>query len=570
VQEGSAAGDGALPPLPGWVWPLCWVVLAVAVGLLVRLPGPATLDPDEHAAVLYFDRLVAGERLEEPLLSSPKPLLTVVHGLAWRAAHDWRLLEALAVAAFALAVVCLARSAGRLAGPPAAAATALALASSGPPVLQAARGNSMVFALAAWAVALDALTRGPGSRGGGPRDARPPDPRRSDGGPAWGVAAAALFVAGLARAESWLLLPLAAGYGIVAWRRGERRAALLLLPLAAPLVWLAHDWLLTGDPLYALGVPGRYSDLVSGRQVVPPGDWLALVARRYAADPLLLALAAVGVIWLFRRRAWVWLASIGAAGVGVLTLLGLQAWQGTYISWRYFDPADVALRVAAALGAAAVASLVAGRLPGRAPTGGGGAATAADPPGARPRALGAVVGAVMLVGLACWPLAPGDPLVDSTLDRDTRLSANTATAIAVLAQVTAEPGTVVTASGPQRVRVAVELGLPLDRVRDLFLAGRSAPLDRALAGSAAVFHDADGDRPVERFAPLSTTVPSRVGQVELVPLRTDPERGLYVHRVDGSGGVMQKARGLDGRGPIAPGARLELATNGLTGRCSAD
>jgi hypothetical protein len=544
VQERSAAGDGALPPLPGWFWPLCWVVLAVAVGLLVRLPGPATLDPDEHAAVHYFDRLVAGERLEEPLLSSPKPLLTVVHGLAWRAGHDWRLLEALAVAAFALAVVCLARSAGRLAGPSAAAATALAVAGSGPLVLQAARGNSMVFALAAWAVALDALTRAPGFRGAGSQDARSPGGRPSGGGAAWGVAAAALFVAGLARAESWLLLPLAAGYGIVAWRRGERRAALLILPLAAPLAWLAHDWLLTGDPLFAVRVPGRYSDLVSGRQVVLPAGWLALVARRYAADPLLLALAAAGVVWLLRRRAWLWLAALGATGIGVLALLGLQAWQGTYISWRYFDPADVALRVAAALGAAAVAGLVAGRLPGRTATGGGGAATTADPPragdparsGARPRPLGAVVGAVVLVGVACWPLAAGDPLVDSTLDRDTRLSSNTARAIDVLAPVTAEPGTVVTASGPQRLRVAVELGLPLDRVRDLFLAGRSAPLDRALAGSAAVFHDADGDRPVERFAPLSTTVPSRVGQVELVPLHTDPERGLYVHRVEGSGG----------------------------------
>ena len=143
---------------------------------------------------------------------------------------------------------------------------------------------------------------------------------------------------------------------------------------------------------------------------------------------------------------------------------------------------------------------------------------------------------MLLVGAACWPLAPGDPLVDSTLDRDTRLSANTATAIAVLGPVAAEPGTVVTASGPQRVRVAVELGLPLDRVRDLFLAARSAPLDRALAGSAAVFHDADGDRPTERFAPLSTTTRTRVGEVELVPLRTDPDQGLYVHRVEGSGG----------------------------------
>jgi hypothetical protein len=137
--------------------------------------------------------------------------------------------------------------------------------------------------------------------------------------------------------------------------------------------------------------------------------------------------------------------------------------------------------------------------------------------------------------VACWPLAPADPLVDSTLDRDTRLSANTATAIAVLAPVAADPGAVVTVSGPQRLRVAVELGLPLGRVRDLFLAGRAAPLDRALAGSAAVFHDADGDRPAERFAPLSTTTPTRVGGVDLTPLRTDPGRGLYVHEVAGSG-----------------------------------
>ena len=58
----------------------------------------------------------------------------------------------------------------------------------------------------------------------------------------------------------------------------------------------------------------------------------------------------------------------------------------------------------------------------------------------------------------------------------------------------------------------------------------------AQAGSDAVFHDADGDRPPERFAPLSTTVVTRVGPVELIPLRTDPEQGLYVHRVTGPGG----------------------------------
>jgi hypothetical protein len=409
------------------------------------------------------------------------------------------------VAAFALAVVCLARAAGRLGGLPAAAATVLAVAGSGPLVLQAARGNSMVFALAGWSVALDALTRGTGPAGGD----------KGEQGPAWGLAAVALLLAGLARAESWLLLPLAAAYGLHAWRRGDRRAALLVVPLAAPLLWLAHDGLLTGDPLYAVRVPGRYTDLVSGRQVVPPADWLDLVARRYAADPLLLALAAAGAVWLVRRRAWFWLAALAATGIGVLTLLGLEAWQGTYISWRYFDPADVALRLTAALGAAALATSAAGRL-----------GHAAAGPAA------AVAGALLLMAVACWPLAPGDPLVDSTLDRDTRLSANTATAIAVLAPVASEPGSVLAVSGPQRLRAAVELGLPLQRVRDLFLAGRAAPLDRALAGSAAVFHDADGDRPPERFAPLSTTAPTRVGNLELIPLRTDPGRGLYVHRVE--------------------------------------
>jgi len=166
-------------------------------------------------------------------------------------------------------------------------------------------------------------------------------------------------------------------------------------------------------------------------------------------------------------------------GIGVLALLGLEAWQGTYVSWRYFDPADLAVRLAAAVGAAALAGALTARLPGR------------------------------------W--ATGRP----------------ATAIEALRPLAARPGSVVTVSGPQRVRVAVELDLPLGRVRDLFLATLSAPLDHALAGSDAVFHDADGDLPARRFAPLSTTGRTRVGEVELLPLRTDPERGLYVFRVEG-------------------------------------
>jgi hypothetical protein len=405
-----------------------------------------------------------------------------------------------------------------------------------------------VFALAGWSVALDALTPSapggegvPARTGGVPTDpgtstggGGPGDPARPGGGRrGWGLVAAALALAALARVEGWLLLPLAAAYGVLAWRRGERRAAVLLLPLAAPLLWLAHDWLLTGDPLYALGVPERYTDLVAGRDVVPPVSWLALVGRRYAADPLLLALAVGGAVWLARRRAWVWLVGLAVASVGVLTLLGFEAWRGTYISWRYFDPADIAVRLSAAIAAARLATAAVTRLAATPTT------PSAQPAGATngrrvPSGAtwaGTTMGAVLLVAVACWPLAPWDPAVDSTLDRDTRLSATAAAAVALLRPVAEEPGTVVAVSGPQRVRVALELGLPLDRVRDLFLATRTAPLDRALAGTAAVFHDADGDRPPERFAPLSVTTATRVGTVTLEPLRTDPGRGLYVHRV---------------------------------------
>jgi hypothetical protein len=95
----------------GWPWLGLWLAAAAATAALVRLPGPAVLDPDEYAAALYFDDLVHGRRLPEFLLSAPKPLLELVHGLGWTLTHDWRAGTALTVAAFALAVTMLARAA---------------------------------------------------------------------------------------------------------------------------------------------------------------------------------------------------------------------------------------------------------------------------------------------------------------------------------------------------------------------------------------------------------------------------------------------------------------------------
>jgi hypothetical protein len=488
-----------------WPWPALWLAVAVATAALVRLPGPAMLDPDEYAAALYFDDLTGGRRLGEFLLSAPKPLLTLVHGLAWTVTHDWRAGTALTVAAFALAVTALARAAWRLAGPPAALAVTLALVGSGALVLQVARGNSVIWALAGWAVALDALAR----------------PSRR-----WGVAAVALLLAGLARAEGWLLLPPAALLGVIAWRRGERRALLLLVPLAAPLLWLGHDLLLTGDPLYSLEVPGRYTDLVSGREVIPPAAWLEMVARRYARSPLLAALALLGVVWLARRHAWLWLGGLGVVTAGVLGMLGVEAWRGTYISFRYYDPADAGVRVLAALGLAWLVTAAAGWLQRRdrwRPAGAGLAIAAAG-------AAGVVMAA------ACWPLAPVDPGVRPTLDRSGRSSRNTASAIRALRPVAGSPASVVVVSGPQRYRVALELGLPLGRVRDLYLGVRGQPLQRVLSGAAAVYHDSGGDQLGAALEPLEVTAAGRVGALRVEPLLTDPGRGLYVLQVGPSAG----------------------------------
>ncbi len=511
---------------PWLPWLPLWLGIVGGTALLVRLPGPSLLDPDEHAAVLYFDHLAHGRRLEELLLSSPKPLLTLVYGLAWTLTHDWRAVTALTVAAFALALTALARATARLAGAPAAVAVVLALAGSGALVLQAARGNSLIWALAGWAVAAEALSR-----------------RRRR----WGVAGAALLLASLARAESWLLLPPAALLGLIAGRRGERRALLLLVPLAAPLLWLGHDLALAGDPWYSLRIPERYTDVVSGRQVVPPAAWLAQTGRRYAGEPLLAALAVVGVAWLWRRRAWLWLVGLGVVVVGVLDLLGIQAWRGTYVSFRYFDPPDAGVRVLAALGAAWVVVAV-GALLRR--VGGERWRAAAGVAASGP--LGVTVAAVLVVA-ACWPLAPGDPGVRSTLDSGRRSSRSTAMAVRALRPVVRAPGSVVVVSGPQRQRIALELGLPLPRVRDLYLATLTQPLDRALSGTVAVFHDDEGDRPPDRFAQLAATAPARVGDLQVTPLLVDPGRGVYV--LDVAPGLIQTHVARADGSAAVPGTR---------------
>lgn len=145
---------------------------------------------------------------------------------------------------------------------------------------------------------------------------------------------ALLTVAGLLRPEAWLLAGL---YWLwCAWPRDGRRLnlqpALLAVMLAAPVLWVAFDWWVTGEPLYAVTATGAQSEAL-GRE-----RGLASVPRAYVAGleevlraPLLL-LAVVGlaveVVWRRGRRMEVPVALFAAgtaafvgAGVAGLSLL---------------------------------------------------------------------------------------------------------------------------------------------------------------------------------------------------------------------------------------------------------
>ena len=503
MSDALHARIGHLAAMPArwrarWGWLAAFAGVSAVTCSLARAAAPAPLDPDEYASAYYFDRLVHGQRLDEVLLTTPKPLLSLVHGLAFLLGRDWRAGVVLTGMALALAVVALARVAARLGGIPAAGAVALALLGSVPLAIETVHGNSVVWALAGWALAADALTG---------------TPRR------WATGGAALLLAALARSEGWLLLPLAAVWGTRAAVRGERRALWLLLPLAAPLLWMAHDWLLTRNPLWSLRVPELYTSTpdpdtleLRPRVVVPPLQWLRTVGDRYLGDPALAAAALAGAGWLAWRRAWALLAGMAALFAGVLAVFGVYSARGVFFTPRYFEIPDTVEQVAAALGVAAVAAAAAGLPLGRVPL--------------RPRVAVASVVALALVAGLLWPLAPLDRPLAAKLAGERRASANAAAAVAALRPLAAEPGTVLLVSRWQRSRIALELGLPVERVRDLTAVGFGADLERGIAGATAVYYDAATDP--TRFAPLARTTPGRLGALTLTPLRTDPDRGLYV------------------------------------------
>jgi hypothetical protein len=162
-------------------------------------------------------------------------------------------------------------------------------------------------------------------------------------------------VAGLLRPEAWLLAGVYWLYLVPATPRPVLvRYALLVL--AAPLLWLAADWIVQGEPLYSLtetrdvaGQFGRNRGLVEAVKLIP--DHLSGNDK-----PVTVGVGGLGLLLallLLRRRAWL---PVALGGLGVLTFLLIAA-AGLSVIPRYLTIPSLLLSlcVAVALGGWTVA-----------------------------------------------------------------------------------------------------------------------------------------------------------------------------------------------------------------------
>ncbi|HEU0236227.1 MAG TPA: hypothetical protein VFR14_07270 [Candidatus Limnocylindrales bacterium] len=498
-------------PAPGRIGAAIVAATSLLIGLVVIRPfADAPVGFDTQATVLYFERIVAGTRLEQALTTTPKPMLTFVYGSLHAVTGDWRPIIWLTMIVHAgaawLATVVLTRSAGLAAG------IAAGLVVAGTPLLieDTAFGNGVPWALFGWLLAALLLS------GEQPRPA---------------VAGVVLALAALARLETLVLVAgVALALGWLRWGPwplpGPRPTVhprtwlALAIPLLALPAMLVHDWLLTGDPLFWLAVSQRYSDAIrASRDVLDPLERTTWFVRRYLALWPVLPFAVVGLVELVRTRRWGALTGLAVMGAGIAAFLVLLAARGIYAPHRYAIPVDLAVLFVAAVGFGRLVDLAAARVARRSI--GRSAATGV--------AFLAVIGVVALVGRG-----PFDPGLAQTVG-DLRAVNEHAARVGALVRDSAllppeneHPRILVPT--PVRPRIAVDLGLPLDQVGGL----SPRALDPATASYAigqVVIHDRRGDVPRGEYAVLETDTTTSIGGVILEPRFSDEAGGLWVYVV---------------------------------------
>jgi len=499
---------------------LLGVATLVAV-VRIRPQAAGQIGYDSAAAVLYFDRIMAGRHLEAFVAATPKALLTVVYGATHAIFGDWRVISALSVLVYGLNVTLAALLAKRLAGPVAAGFAAVGLIGSVALLEDASAAYAVGWAVLGWLVAGLALTW---SR------------------PRYALAGTALLLAGLARFETLLIAGTATvvlvGATVAARRwpslRPPRAAWLLLISLAAFPLQMIHDWLLTGDPFWAEAVPAIVSADV---QVIGPVTALQHAISHYLSMGPLVLLALLGAAHLVTRKAWAIALGLAVLGPGIVAFIVFLAARQIYISGRYFYPADIAVLFAASLGVGTLRVPVL-RL----------RRISRDLPAAL-RVVGPILGGAIVAALVVSPYAPLDRDLTKKIRTNLALFQNVNAALpAMRAAIDAIPGVRAFPSdgSPRRrgddravllvpfllqPRLAVDLGLPVTAISSSSAARISATGSYPAPGQI-VYHDSRNDLPAAPFRLLEVTAPTTVGSIRIVPLAADPVRQFWLVRID--------------------------------------
>ena len=506
---------------PGRRWPLAayggLFIASVAVASAVVRPLDAgSVGPDAAAPVIEFQRLLAGRAVEGHLTQTSKPLFDLVYGVAYSLTGDWRAVASAAVIAFGLSVVLAAILANRVAGPLSAGFAAVAFLFS--PILL----TDVSLAYAVTWMLLFTLLAGLAATAARPR---------------FGLAGIALALAALARPEALAIVGTAlaalVAAEILALARQRphppRGAYLVLLGLLAIPILAGHDWLLFGDPLFWAKTAQLNSEGRPVRGLVAMVSW---IGHHFVGLAPLAPLAAAAAFVLAKRRRWVMLVGLTGAIFGVAALFVLIGARGTFLSVRYLAPIDLGVLFAAALGVSILDTPTLRRQLGPRFRRGG-------------RGIALAVAGGALAGVAVAPLWPLDQAVRVSVADQVRLHRNARAAIAVVrealgptaswrdlspAEAAAVPHQVLI---PRQLRAqaVVDLGLPLNAVW-YSSPGLIRPSDGLPSPGTIIYHDRLDDAPQSRYAVLEIDQPTTVGKLRLVPLLSDPKKGVWVIRVE--------------------------------------
>ncbi|HZC33760.1 MAG TPA: hypothetical protein VE640_10775 [Candidatus Bathyarchaeia archaeon] len=479
----------------------------LALGVALELSRPflsASIGFDSQVAVVHFDRIASGRHVEQIVSTTSKPLLTFIYGPLFALFGDWRPIASVTVLAFAVGVAGVGALVWRIAGPIAAAFSAMAVLAAPTLLFDVGYALATPWAFVGWVAAGLAVTADR---------------------PRYGLAGLALLLAALARVETLVVIGVVAAalvVAAVARRPAPRRAWLVpLIGAGAIAVLCLHDWALSGDPLLWTKIAASYSKATT-LHVPTPLEVIKLVGVRYVQFGAVTLLAGLGLVRLWMARQYAVALGLVALGPGVAAFLVVLAIRGIFVSERYLAAIDIAVLGAAGIGLAGLTTDAAAWIADRV---GGSRWT----PGRR-QAIGIAVAASIAVVLV-WPQGPFDVSLRQQVRASVEVGVDTDRSLPIIAAALRSEGTpaavAVLVPTAVRPRAVIGLSLPLTSVGSTDRVSIDAS-GRPLARGQIVLHDRRAELLPDALAILEVSTPTTIGDLRLEPILADSARGLWI------------------------------------------